>query len=218
MKNYAIILASGFGTRFESKIPKQFTKIGEKTVIEKCVEAFEINDYIDNIIVVTNPNYIEITHKLLSGFKKVVKIVSGGETRRQSSYIGICELSDDANVFIHDCARPFVSQRIINNCALALKKYAAVTTAVSVTDTIIETENDFIKNIPNRSLIKKNQTPQCFRLSLIKKAYEKAPENIIFTDDCSVVLYSKLSDIYVVEGDEKNIKITYSSDLSTNTF
>jgi len=210
MKNYAVILASGSGNRFGGDIPKQFIKIGSKTVLEKCVEAFEINRNIDGIIVVIHPDYIQKAVKLLSGFKKVQKIIEGGATRKASSFNGISALGGiEANVLIHDCARPFVSQKIINDCVEALKEHPAVTAAIPVTDTIIEVNNKIIKNIPNRAVLYKNQTPQCFRLSLIKKGHELSADA---TDDCSLV--KDLADIYIVDGDEKNIKITYQSDIN----
>lgn len=183
MKNYAIILASGTGKRFGGDIPKQFIKLGDKTVLEKCVEAFDINENIDGIIVVIHPEYIQKAEKLLSKYNKILKIIEGGITRQASSYNGVFALKDeDANVLIHDCARPFISQNIINNCIAAVKKYSAVTVATEVTDTIIEVGNNIIKSVPKRSNLMKNQTPQCFRLSLIKKAHEKA-NNLDFTDD-----------------------------------
>ncbi len=213
MKNYAIILASGQGSRFGGDVPKQFIKIDGKTVLEKCVEAFEINNHIDKIIVVIHPDYRQKAKNLLQNYKKVCAVTDGGKTRKESSYNGVFSIIDDeANVFIHDCARPFISQRIIDDCASAMEKHCAVTVAVPVTDTIIEKEEGIIKSIPNRKVLMKNQTPQCFKLTLIKKAHQLAIDKD-FSDDCSLVINADLSDIFIINGEEENIKITYKNDI-----
>ena len=107
-----------------------------------------------------------------------------------------------------------MSKEIITNCLNALEEHDAVAVGVPVTDTIWEVDsNGFIKGIPDRKNYKLAQTPQCFKLSLIKKAHELAAENQNNTDDCSMVVNNKLSKIYIVEGDINNIKITYQKDL-----
>ena len=147
--------------------------------------------------------------------KKVSKLLNGGETRKDSSFIGITAVNDDeANVIIHDCARPFLTQKIISDCVEALKFYEAIDVAIPSADTIIEVdESNVIKNIPNRSKLRRGQTPQCFRLSTIKKAHELSKDDKNFTDDCGLVVKYNLADVYVVEGDIENIKVTYPSDI-----
>ena len=219
MENYAIILASGTGSRFGNDIPKQFVKIGDKTILEYSIEAFEVNNNISKIILVITPEYKEFTEKLLSksNYKKLTKIINGGAVRKESSYNGVMavdELVDkDVNVLIHDCARPFVSQRIIDDCVKALEKYYAVNVGVPCVDTVIEIKDNIVKKLPERKNIRRVQTPQCFKLSLIKKAHELSKNYENFTDDCGLILKHNLADIYVVEGDVENIKITYPSDI-----
>lgn len=216
MKNYAIILASGTGKRFKSELPKQFVKIDNKTILEHSIEAFEQSPYIDEIIVVITPEYNHLANEIVTknNYKKVRKIVNGGKERKDSSYIGVNSINDtEANVFIHDCARPFVSQDIIERCSNALENYSAVAVGINTSDTIIEVKNDFIVNIPQRKSLKRVQTPQCFRLSLIKQAHELSKNDFDFTDDCGLVLKNSLADIFVVEGSEQNIKITYPHDI-----
>lgn len=218
MKNYAIILASGSGKRFDSELPKQFTKIKDKTIIEYSIEAFELSPYIDDIVVVTNPDYKELAVDIVktANYKKVSQIINGGKERKDSSYIGVNAIQDEeANVFIHDCARPFVSQDIIKRCADALDVHDAVAAAIPTTDTIIVVDdNNKIKQIPDRSSLMRIQTPQCFRLSLIKRAHELAKYDSNFTDDCGLILKYSVSDIYVVGGSEANVKITYPEDIN----
>ncbi len=218
MKNISIILASGTGERFGENIPKQFYKIKNKTILEYSLDAFEQNKNIDEIILVTNPNFNDLSREIVfkNNYKKVVKIVNGGATRVDSSRIGTSYADDDSNVLIHDAVRAFVTQKIIDDNIEALKKYEAVGTAIDTIDTIIEIdENGFIKKIPQRNMLKRIQTPQSFRAKLIKQAHEIALKNNDknFTDDCGLILKYNLAPIFVVQGDEKNLKITQKSDL-----
>lgn len=213
-KNYAIVLASGSGNRFGGDIPKQFMLLKGKTILERSVEIFDQNACIDGIIVVITPEYIDRACSVLSKYNKVLRVLKGGQTRKQSSYIGVNSLEDeDANVLIHDCARPLLSQKVLNDCINALNDYDAVAVASDVTDTVIEVKDGFITNIPERNALMNVQTPQCFRLPLIKKAHEMSLDDENFTDDCGLVIKQNLSDIYIVKGDKSNIKITYPNDL-----
>lgn len=216
LTNYAIILASGTGTRYSDETPKQFVKIAGKTVLEHTIELFEKNELIDNIIIVITPVYRDKANDILNknNYKKIFKLVNGGETRKESSFIGISSIEEyEANVIIHDCARPFLSQRIINDCVNALDKYSAVDVAIPSADTIIKVNENIIENIPERKYLKRGQTPQCFKLSLIKKAHELSAGDSNFTDDCGLIVKYNLGDVYVVEGDNDNMKITYPSDI-----
>lgn len=219
MKNHAIILASGAGERFRDDKPKQFTKIAGKTVIEHTIEVFENSPLISDITIVITPEYRSFMEDLLNkaDYKKIKALLNGGETRKESSFTGIMSIVDDEScVIIHDCARPFVSERIIEDCVNALKKHDAVDVAIKSTDTIIEVdENNFIKSIPKRKNLRRGQTPQCFKTSLIKKAHKLSleDEESEFTDDCGLVVKYGLAPVYVVEGEEKNIKITYPEDI-----
>ena len=218
MKNYAIILASGNGSRYGKEIPKQFVKIADKTIFEHAVNAFENAKDIDSIVIVINSKYRTIAENILleNNYKKVIKLINGGETRKESSYNGISSIKEDeANVLIHDCARPFVNQKIISDCIEALKTYNAVVPVIQTSDTIYEIgQNNIINNIPNRNHLRRAQTPQCFKLSLIKKAHELSKDNENYTDDCGLVIKNNLTDIYVVEGSIENIKITYPNDIT----
>lgn len=216
LKNYAIILASGTGSRYGSDIPKQFIKIAEKTILEHTIESFEKASQIDEIFVIITPEYRHVAENILSNnnFSKVTKLLNGGETRKDSSYIGINSIEDkEANVLIHDCARPFVTQKIISDCIEALQTHCAIGVAIPTTDTIIEAENNIISSIPDRSKLMCIQTPQCFKLSLIKKAHELSKNDKNFTDDCGLVVKYNLAPIHIVNGDTENIKITYPSDI-----
>ena len=216
MKNYAIILASGTGNRYGDEIPKQFVKIAGKTILEHTVEIFEKAELIDEIIVVITPEYRDFAIKILNNnnYKKITKLLNGGALRKDSSYIGISSIEDEeANVLIHDCARPFLTQNIISDCIEALKEYDAVDVAIPATDTIIKVGDNKIISIPKRSELMCGQTPQCFKLSLIKKAHKLAENDNNFTDDCGLIVKYNLSPVYVVQGSNENIKVTYKSDI-----
>ncbi|WP_413854060.1 2-C-methyl-D-erythritol 4-phosphate cytidylyltransferase [Candidatus Ruminimicrobium bovinum] len=216
LKNYGIILASGTGSRYGADIPKQFIKIAGKTILEHTIEIFEKSSNIDEIIIVITPEYRLKAEDILlkNNYKKVSKILNGGETRKESSYIGISSIDDEeANIVIHDCARPFLTQRIIDDCIKALEKYDAIDVAIPSADTIIKIKDNIIENIPNRAVLRRGQTPQCFKLSLIKKAHELSKNDKNFTDDCGLIVKYNLGEVYVVEGDTENIKVTYPSDI-----
>lgn len=216
MKNTAIILASGSGERFGANIPKQFYEINNRTILEHSIDIFEKHSLIDEIIIVTNPNFRDLTETILAknNYTKITKLLNGGKTRVESSYIGTKDVT--GNVLIHDAVRPFVTEEIITENIEALKTYSAVGTAIDSIDTVIEVNKDgFITSIPIRENLKRIQTPQSFKADIIKKAHLLALEDseASFTDDCGLVLKYNLAPIFVVKGSEQNIKITNREDL-----
>lgn len=220
MKNYAIILASGAGERTGLDIPKQFVKIAGKSVLEHTIEIFEKNSNIDNIIIVTTFSSVDFVKSLAlkNGYKKIKKIIEGGETRRESSCIGINAIEEEnAKVLIHDAVRPFVSSKIIDNCIKALDKYKAVDVAIKSADTIIQVDNNnIIERIPERNTLRRGQTPQAFDLKTIKQAHKLAnkEDKVAVTDDCGLIIKYGLAEVYVIDGDDSNIKITYPIDVA----
>lgn len=220
MKNIAIILASGKGERTGLSVPKQFIKIAGKTVLEHTINVFEKNNLIDEIIVVSHINYIDHIQDLIikNNYKKISKTLSGGKTRQESSYVAINSITEkDAKLLIHDAVRPFISNDIINNCLQKLDEYNAVDVAIDSADTLIEIDdNNIIKSIPKRTSFKRGQTPQAFKLKIIKTAHELARKNKMteVTDDCGLILKYNLCDVYVIKGDDFNHKITYPIDVA----
>lgn len=218
IKNYAIILAAGVGSRFGGDLPKQFVKIAGKSVLEHTIEVFEKHKSIDEIFLVITPQYRALCENILlkNDYKKITKLLNGGQTRKESSSIAIQSIGDkEANLIIHDAARPFISDRIILDCINALKTFNAVDVAIPSADTIIQIKDNKIIAIPQRDNLRRGQTPQCFKLSLLKKAHKLAESDNNFTDDCGIVAKYNLCDIFVVNGEEKNIKITHKEDIFT---
>lgn len=215
----AIILSGGTGSRFKNKKPKQFFKIKNDPIICLSIKAFDTHSDINEIIIVSNEEYINETKRLCNeyNFKKTNKIVKGGNSRQISSYNGVKACSTQStHVLIHDAARPFVSKDLISDCITALKINDAICTGTPSSDTLLKVDsNNKIKSVPSRNLFYRAQTPQGFEISLIKKAQQKAIDKSKhdYTDDSSLALDLSDTDIIVVPGDPKNIKITYNSDI-----
>ena len=213
-KNIAVILAGGVGSRLGLSTPKQFFKVAGKMVVEHTVDAFERNPHIDEIAIVSNPFYISEFENIVikNGWKKIKKILKGGKERYDSSLSAIeAYAGSDVNLIFHDAVRPLISQRILNDVIEALDKYEAIDVALPSADTIIEVEDDFICQIPDRSRLRRGQTPQAFAIDTIRKAYQIALKdpNFKVTDDCGVVKkYLPEVPIYVVQGEESNMKLT----------
>jgi len=219
--NIAVILAGGIGNRLGNNIPKQFLKIAGKTVMEMSIEVFENNAQIHEIAIVIHKAYTSVIEEMVSAnnWKKVRKILQGGSERYESSFAAICAYSDypQANLIFHDAVRPLLNNRIINDVVDALKKYNAVTVAIKTTDTIgkIDKSGTFVENIPDRNFLYRIQTPQGFKTAIIKKAYDIALKDphVESTDDCGIVAkYLPNEKVYVVIGEEANMKLTYKED------
>ena len=218
--NIAVILAGGSGSRLGNDVPKQFLKVAGKQVIEHTIDVFENCAEIDEICIVSKPDYIANVEELVvkNQYKKVKKILHGGKERYDSSLAAIhAYTDDDANLLFHDAVRPLVNDRIIHDCIEALQHYNAVDVAAKTTDTIISVNpNECIDFIPNRAFLRNGQTPQCFKRGVIKRAYEiaLADPNFVTTDDCGTVRrYLPNEPIYVVAGENSNMKLTYLEDL-----
>lgn len=219
IRNIAIVLAGGVGSRLGLSTPKQFFKVAGKMVIEHTLDTFEHNTHIDEIVIVSNPVYVSDVENIVlrNGWKKVKKILKGGKERYDSSLSAIhaYEGGEEVNLIFHDAVRPLVSQRIIDDVCEALKQYEAIDVTVPAVDTIIEAEGDHIASIPDRSRLQRGQTPQAFRLSVIAEAYKRAlnDPNFKVTDDCGVVVkYMTEVPVHLVAGEESNMKLTYKED------
>lgn len=222
MKNVAIILSGGTGSRFGGTLPKQFVKLAGKAVIEYTVEKFEEAKEIDEIVIVSKPEFINHIWSLINknSWKKITKVVSGGSERFDSTESAIKALtgySEDTNVIFHDAVRPLITNKIIQDCIDKLTLFEAVDVVIPSADTLVETLDDgCIAHIPNRSHMRRGQTPQAFKLGIISRAYEEAnwQNRKVFTCDCGVVR-AMLPHVRVatVEGAESNIKITQPIDL-----
>lgn len=217
-RNIAVILAGGVGERLGMSTPKQFFKVAGKMVVEHTVDVFERNPRIDEIAIVSNPMLISDFENIVlrNKWRKVKKILKGGKERYDSSMSAIRAYQDeDVNLVFHDAVRPLVSQRILNDVIDALKDHRAIDVAIPSADTIIEVDdNGYISSIPDRSKLRRGQTPQAFDRQLIADAYDRALKDPKFktTDDCGVVRKYSDEPVFVVRGEESNMKLTYRED------
>lgn len=218
--NIAVILAGGRGARLGATVPKQFMQISGRYIIEYTIDAFERHKEISEIVVVIHENWRSKVEELIAtnSWKKVKKILNGGKERYDSSLAAIKEYSGkDVNLIFHDAVRPFISQRIISDVCFALREHQAIDVTVPCTDTIVEINGKYLRRIPDRSQLNRGQTPQAFRLDVIEDAYRLALQDPTFrvSDDCGVVCrYRPDVPVYIVLGEEKNMKLTYPEDLS----
>jgi 2-C-methyl-D-erythritol 4-phosphate cytidylyltransferase len=214
----AVLLAGGTGTRVGHETPKQLLMVAGKTLLEHSIAPLQASDLIDEIIIVMTPGYTDQLQGLLGDtYPKVSKIVDGGQTRNESTRLALAALGDgEANVLVHDANRPLLDQRIVTECVEALARYDAVDVGIPCADTIIEVQDDRVVSIPDRSRLRRGQTPQAFRLSTLRQAYRLAAGDPGFTatDDCGVVLrFLPETPIYVVDGTQHNVKVTHPIDL-----
>jgi 2-C-methyl-D-erythritol 4-phosphate cytidylyltransferase len=216
----AVVLGGGIGNRFGAAMPKQLLTLGGKTLVEHCVAAFAEAPGVDEVLLVMPPGYADEAAKLVGD--EVGAVIAGGVTRSDSvrnalGYLSARHPAETTGVLLHDAARPLVSQRIIADCVTALRTHDAVGTAIPTSDTIVVAEDGVMSHVPPRETLYRCQTPQCFRLSVIAKAHELAAKDPTFipTDDCGVVLgYLPDVPVHIVQGSERNIKVTYPGDLA----
>jgi len=223
MRTVAVVLAGGTGQRFGGDTPKQLRVLAGKTLIEHSVAAFEQAPAVDAVMIVVPAGLTGQARERFAtvrGYRKVTGIIEGGATRTDSTRCAIAALGDgECNVLFHDAARPLLDQRTIAACVDALATDRAIGVAVPSSDTIVEVTDGVVTGMPRRDAVARCQTPQGFRLSVIKQAYQLADADPGVTlhpatDDCGIV-HRYLPDVPVrlVPGSERNIKITYPEDL-----
>lgn len=209
MKFGVIITAGGTSSRF-GNTNKLLEKINNKEIIKYTVEAF-IQSEIEDIVICSNLSIIEILSKMFNQYKNI-KIIEGGKTRQESVYNGLKVLNSDY-VLIHDGARPMITSQIIKNTITSVVEKKAVSVMTKTVDTIkeVDEQGKIIKTI-DRSKLYNTQTPQAFEYKLIRQAHETLIDKS-FTDDAGMVEFLG-KDVYIVEGDYRNIKVTTKSDLA----
>jgi 2-C-methyl-D-erythritol 4-phosphate cytidylyltransferase len=215
-----VVLAGGVGARLGLSVPKQMVKVAGKTILEHTVAAFDSHPLIDELIVMITPGWTERVATLLGNrFAKLTLILEGGVTRNETTRRVLEAIeADEAKLLLHDAVRPLVDERIISDCVRALDRHEAVDVAIPSSDTVVMVDDDeVITRIPDRSRLRRGQTPQAFKLSTLRAAYARAIDDPYFhaTDDCGVVVrYLPEVEVKCVLGSENNIKVTHPVDLT----
>ena len=214
----AAILAAGSGARFGGP-PKQLLPLAGKPLLAHSLEAFAAVEAVDAIVVVTTTALVAEVQDLAGVVTpKPTAVIAGGATRDGSTRAALGVVSDpDGKILVHDAARPLITPEIIAACVTALDRFDAVGVAVPSADTMLEVVDDRVTGIPDRSHLWRAQTPQGFRVDILRRAHDAAAADPGFnpTDDCGVVArYLTGVTIGVVPGHPSNIKITYPEDLA----
>lgn len=220
--NIAVILAGGIGNRMGIvDKPKQFIDVYGKPIIVHTLEVFDNHPEIDAIAVVCLSEWMDDLRILIRKYEinKVKWLVEGGETRQLSVYNAVKtlsqECSEDDILVVHDSVRPLVTHKIISRNIAGARQFGAVDTVVPSADTIVRSvDGERIKEVPLRKELYLGQTPQSFRLSLLRRAHEKAraENNLDSTEDCQLVLELG-EEVHIVQGEQLNFKITSFDDL-----
>ena len=210
----AVIVAAGSASRMGG-IDKVMAELNGEPMVVKSVRAFQECDAIREIVVVTRPDLIVPIRDLCIGFDKVTAVVAGGKDRPASVSNGLTALSDKVKLAaIHDGARPLISWQVIDRAVRAANTYGAAAPAIPVKDTIKVVQGGIVKETPERKHLYAVQTPQVFDFDLLRGALKKAAlDKAEITDDYSAVERMGMS-VKIVEGDERNLKITTSMDLT----
>ncbi len=231
LRRVAVVLAGGTGTRVGLQTPKQLLTIAGKPIMEHAIAALHNSPLIDEILVMMTPGHLDPVREIVrsGGYSKVSGVLEGSGTRNDTTRAAIAALSDrlggdDCQVLLHDAVRPLLTEAIIEANVAALEHHDAVDTAIMSADTVIRVEasgsgsgsGERIADVLPRAELRRGQTPQSFRLSVLRRAYELAAADPDFTatDDCTVVLrYLPDVPIAVVPGHESNMKITEPIDV-----
>lgn len=209
----AVIVAAGSASRMGG-VDKIMANLKGVPVIARAAGKFQDCDAISEIVIVTREDLILPVSSACRGMSKVTAVVAGGKSRQESVHLGLNALSDRVRLAaVHDGARPLVSWQVIDRAVRAAHTYGAAAPAVSVKDTIKVVQGGVVQQTPDRAGLYAVQTPQVFDVDLLRGALKKAAlEDARLTDDCSAVERMGMS-VKIVEGDERNIKITTPVDL-----
>lgn len=219
-KNIAVILAGGVGSRLGAERPKQLLEIAGKTVLEHSLDAFQRCAEIAEIVIVSHIDFVPDVETIVSKghTPKVKHILPGGRERHDSSLAALAAYEGEAvNFVFHDAVRPAVSVSLIEAVCRTLVRHEAVNVVLPPIDTMIEIDdNGRTMAVPDRTRLRRVQTPQGFRAETIGEAYRHAMLDPSFhgTDDCGVVFrYLPEVEIALIPGEESNVKLTYPEDI-----
>ena len=217
MKTTAIIPSGGIGSRFLSSIPKQYIKVLGKELIVYTLEIFQKCELVDEIIIASQPEYFNLLNNLKEkyGLTKISKIIKGGKERQHSvnNALDSCNLNNEDLVIVHDAARPLLSKTLLKKAIQTANNSGSTVVAIKAKDTLMKGKDDKVENYIDRSNIYYVQTPQIFKYSILKNAFDYANKTNFLATDESMLVRNIGVDVTILEGDSSNFKITTKSDL-----
>ncbi|SKA70212.1 IspD/TarI family cytidylyltransferase [Desulfobaculum bizertense] len=219
MKKHAVLLCSGVGSRMKSSIPKQYLTLNNREIWTYGTETFLSSHEVDSLTIVASEQYV---HHIEKNLKKIpnsqkCSVVIGGKERFDSAYNAFCSIKDtDSKILFFDAARPFISKSLIKKCFDALDVYPCVDVGIPVRDTVFVVEDNIIKKVPNRKTLFLGQGPECFHLSLLRKAFEQFQKTPFPSTNISGIVqkFFPQTKLGFVLGEIHNFKITYPFDLA----
>lgn len=219
-RRVAVLLAGGTGTRMGAGVPKQLLEVAGRPLLEHSLRVLHAHPVVEEITVVMAARHLPAVTELVraGGYDKVVAILEGGTSRGESTVAALATLGEQpCDVLVHDAARPLLTPQMIGECFTALASYAAVTVAIASTDTVVTVdEAGLLRDTLPRASLRRVQTPQAFRLEVLREAHARASAegDLTATDDCGVVRrHLPEHPVAVVAGDERNLKVTSPTDL-----
>jgi len=219
VKAALLLLAAGEGERFGGQLPKPLVPVDGIPMLRRSLAPFLEVKAIGEIVVAAPPRFLREVQTLLEDVA-AVRVVAGGATRQQSAQHALGALTADVDIIVvHDAARPLVSRNVIDTVIAAAETHGAAVPAVPVADTVKRVREGFVEATLRREVLRTVQTPQAFRFHIYREAHERATaQGVVATDDAALVEYFELSQVAVVDGSPRNIKITRPHDLALAEF
>jgi 2-C-methyl-D-erythritol 4-phosphate cytidylyltransferase len=211
---WAVLAAAGSGERLGADRPKAFVRLGDQPLLAESLKRLDDSDWIDSIVVAAPPGWEEPAILLAEelGCSKVSSCITGGATRAESVQLGLREVPEDAAVvLVHDAARPYLEEAVIERVLAALNEgWDGAIPALPVPDTVKRVDGERVLETLNRDELRVVQTPQAFVASVLRSAYEG---DVAGASDCASLVEARGGRVKVVEGDPKLVKITDAADL-----
>lgn len=213
-----VIAAAGQGSRMKTRLNKQFILLKAHPVLAYCLDFFEKQDMVDEIVVVTSEKELDYCQREIVNkyrYRKVSAVLPGGKERQDSVWEGLKYLSPDTEfVAVHDGARPLLSSDVLRRLLSAAQEWGAAIPGVASKDTLKMVDKDsFVRQTIDRSMVYSIQTPQVFRYSELREAYRLAWEENYYATDDAALFEKYIGRVKLVAGDYNNIKITTPEDL-----
>lgn len=217
MRDVAVVIpAGGVGRRLGGRTPKQFLRLGSRTILARTVEAFTRHPAVSAVVVAAPAAYLAPTRRALAGVPNAarVRVVTGGAERQDSVWLGIRAVPDDAAVIVvHDAVRPFITRALVDRVITAARAGGAAICALPIAETVKRVRDAVVEATVDRSALWAVQTPQAFRADILREAHEKARRDGFLGTDESMLVERLGHPVAVVPGSPDNVKITTLEDL-----